>query len=129
MKTIRYERGERRYHLPDNPKLVRLLEGFDPEIGPFKLLMQRRHARDLRKWLFGPKGSRIVPEFNGNVAHFDGEMEFALPNGWRLRLCYGAPAYEIQASYVDAEFIPPPNRKKRPGQRQPKTRSTAQARA
>jgi hypothetical protein len=94
-------------HFPQHWKLERLLKSYDPEIGYFELTMWRRQARDLRKWLFGPKGSRIVPEFDGNLNHYDAVMEFDLPRGWTLRLTYGAPSWEIEAGEVDAEFIPP----------------------
>jgi hypothetical protein len=48
-----------------------------------------------------------VPEFDGDLNHYDGVMEFDLPRGWTLRLTYGAPSWEIEACEVDAEFIPP----------------------
>jgi hypothetical protein len=101
-------------HFPYHPKLERLLDGYDPGLGYFKLLLWRREARDLRKGLFGPKGSRVVPEFDGDLNYYDGEMEFDLPNGWLLRLTYGPPSFEMEAGDVVAEFIPPPMREKPP---------------
>jgi hypothetical protein len=66
--------------------------------------MKRRHARDLRKGLFGPQGLLDVPRGRG-------VRTFKLPNGWTLRLTY----YEAAcAGGVDAEFIPPESREERP---------------
>ena len=115
MQTKIYESAGRRYHLPYHAKLERLLRSFDPEIGPFELSMERRHARDLRIWLFGPTGSRVVPK-RRYLEDYDGRMEFDLPNGWLLRFDYAppAPAYVIRASEVDAEFIPPTMREEPP---------------
>ena len=93
---------------PDDPWLVWLLDrNYDPALGPLKLRMKRCHARDLRKGLFGPQGSRNVPDRYGGV------MAFKLPKAWTLRLTYYASGdydYErrrIKAGDVDAEFIPP----------------------
>jgi hypothetical protein len=93
---------------PDDPTLDRLLGGdYDPKVGPFKAQMKRRHARDLRKGLFGPEGLRNVPDRSGGV------MEFDLPKGWTLRLIYYAAGdYDFEhrlasAGDVGAEFIPP----------------------
>jgi hypothetical protein len=95
-------------HFPDDPRLERLLNSnFDPAVGAFKIRVQRRHARDLRKGLFGPEGGRNVPSKSGGVRTFD------LPNGWILRLTYHAVGtYTVKwrrltSSDVDAEFIPP----------------------
>jgi hypothetical protein len=45
-------------HFPQDPKLDWLLaSNFDPRLDYFELRMFRRNARDLRKGLFGPKGS------------------------------------------------------------------------
>ena len=41
---------------PSDADLDRLLDRYDPRVGYLKLSMKRRHARDLRKGLFGPKG-------------------------------------------------------------------------
>ena len=101
-------KASRPHHFPHHPALERLLASdYDPEIAPFTIEMQRRNARDLRKVLFGPKGVRKVPKFDGDLHHYNGEMEFDLPNGWRLRLTYEVPPYEIEAGDVIAEFIPP----------------------
>jgi len=93
---------------PDDPRLERLLDGnYDPAAGYLKLRIKRRHARDLRKGLFGPEGSRNVPDRYGGV------MAFKLPKGWTLRLTYyAAGQYDFErrrakAGDVDAEFIPP----------------------
>ena len=83
---------------PEDTQLDRLLaSNYDPENGYFKVRMFRRNARDLRKGVFGPVGSRDVPKGRG-------ERRFRLPNNWTLRLTY----YEAPwAGEVDAEFIPP----------------------
>jgi hypothetical protein len=95
-------------NFPEDERIESLLaSNFEPDIGYFKVLMKRRHARDLRKVFFGPKGSRIVPEFDGNLRYYDGEMEFELPGGWLLHLTYLPPSPEIEAGDVVAEFIPP----------------------
>jgi hypothetical protein len=93
---------------PDDPDLDRLLDRhFDPAIGGFTLRIKRRHARDLRKGLFGSKGLLNVPDRSGGV------MEFDLPKGWTLRLTYyAAGEYDFElrrmkAGEVDAKFIPP----------------------
>src|ERR1700730_13945421 len=100
-------------HFPEDPKLDRLLDSYDPTIGYFTLSLWRREARDLRKGLFGAKGSRVVPEFSGDLDDYDGVMEFSLPNGWRLRLTYGPPPSRTKAGNVEAEVIPPRARGKR----------------
>ena len=86
--------------------LERLLDrNYDPALGPLKLRMKRCHARDLRKGLFGPQGSRNVPD-----TETGGVMEFDLPKGWTLRLTYYAKGEferRAKAGDVDAEFIPP----------------------
>jgi hypothetical protein len=94
-------------HFPQDDRLERLMKGYDPAIGPFTLPLWRREARDLRKGFFGPKGSRKVPEFSGDLDDYDGVMEFHLPRGWRLRLTYDPPPARIRAGNVVAEFIPP----------------------
>jgi hypothetical protein len=93
---------------PDDLSLHRLIDsGFEPKIGRFQIRMKRRHARDLRKGLFGSEGLRNVPDKSGGV------MQFHLPNGWTLRLTYyAAGEYDFErrrmkAGDVDAEFIPP----------------------
>jgi len=93
---------------PEDPALDRLLNSnYDPAVGQFKLALWRREARHLRKGIFGPKGSRVVPKFSGDRDEYDGRMEFILPNGWRLRLTYSPPPYGRKAGDVQAEFIPP----------------------
>ena len=95
-------------HFPQDQKLDRLLDSyFDPGLDYFNLPMTRREARDLRKGLFGPKGSRVVPWFFGNLDEYNGFMEFDLPNGWRLHLTYAPPPSGFKAGMVEAEFIPP----------------------
>jgi len=112
---------------PSDADLDRLLDRYDPRVGYLKLSMKRRHARDLRKGLFGPKGLRSVPDESG------GEMEFDLPNGWTLRLTYyAAGRYNFEkrrgkAGDVDAEFIPPAMRTQRPRSKQELPRPTEQA--
>jgi hypothetical protein len=59
--------------------------------------MFRRNARDLRKGLFGPEGTRDVPKGRG-------ERRFGLPKGWNVRLTYHEAPW---AGVVDVEFIPP----------------------
>ena len=114
-------------HFPQDPKLDRLLDSYDPEIGRFELQMKRRHARALRKGLFGPKGLRRVPDRDG------GSMEFDLPYGWALRLTYyAAGGYDfkrrrMKAGDVDAEFIPPKTRKRTPNSLQRPTPSVEEA--
>src|SRR5215469_16595672 len=91
---------------PEDTTLDRLLNSnYDPAVGPFELLLWRREARDLRKGIFGPKGSKVVPTFTGDLDEYDGVMEFILPRGWLLRLTYEPPPWR-QAGSVKAEFIP-----------------------
>jgi hypothetical protein len=78
---------------PRDPRLDRLVEGYDANLVGFTLRMNRRHARDLRKGIFGPKGLRDVPGRRG------GEREFDLPGGWTLRLTYHA-AFGFEAGDV-----------------------------
>ena len=66
-------------HFPEDPRLDRLLAGYSPRVDYFKLRIKRRHARDLRKGLFGPQGVLDVPRGHG-------VRTFKLPNGWTLRL-------------------------------------------
>jgi hypothetical protein len=84
-------------HFPEDPRLDRLLADYSLRVGYFKLRMKRRHARDLRKGLFGPQGVLDVPRGRG-------VRTFELPKGWTLRLTYYETAW---AGDVDAEFIPP----------------------
>jgi hypothetical protein len=103
-----WQRLPRPPSFPKDPRLDRLLAStYDPGIGKFKLSLWRREARDLRKGIFGAKGSKVVPKFSGDPDEYDGVMEFDLPNGWRLRLTYERPARKIRAGNVEAEFIPP----------------------
>jgi hypothetical protein len=109
-----WQRLPRPRFFPEDPRLDRLLaSNYDPAIGDFKLSLRRREARDLRKGIFGPKGSRVVPKFSGDLDEYDGVMEFDLPNGWRLRLTYERPPRKIRAGEVAAEFIPPAMRAER----------------
>jgi hypothetical protein len=109
-----WQRLPRPFHFPKDRKLDRLLaSSYDPNTGYFKLSLWRREARDLRKGLFGAKGSRVIPEFSRDLDEYDGVMEFDLPNGWRLRLTYERPPSKIRAGNVEAEFIPPRTRRKR----------------
>jgi hypothetical protein len=101
-------------HFPEDPKLDQLIDGYDPGLGYFKLSLWRREARDLRKGLFGAKGSRVVPKFSGDLYDYDGVMEFNLPNGWRLRLTYDPPPSRFNAGNVEAEFLPPSTRRRHP---------------
>ena len=105
----------RPYHFPQDPALDRLLaSNYDRGLDGFKLCLWRREARDLRKGLFGPKGSRKVPKFTGKHDVHDGVMRFVLPNGWRLVLTYDPPPYSRIAGSVEAEFFPPrPYRRRR----------------
>jgi hypothetical protein len=109
-----WQRLPRPPHFPEDPTLDRLLaSNYDPRLDGFKLSLRRREARDLRKGVFGPKGSRVVPKFSGDLDEYDGVMEFDLPKGWRLRLDYHpAQGYDFErhkaeAGLVEAEFIPP----------------------
>jgi hypothetical protein len=98
---------------PRDPRLDRLLAStYDPGMEGFKLSLVRCEARDLRKGLFGPKGSRVVPKFSGDLDEHDGVMDFVLPKGWRLRLTYDPPPWR-KAGKVTAEFIPPVSRRER----------------
>jgi hypothetical protein len=123
--TDRYGRPP---NFPYGEKLEWLLLTYDPEIGYFKLAMKRRHARALRRVLFGPKGLREAPDCCG------GEMKFDLPKGWTLRLTYYCtPDYEVEggpveAGDVDAEFIPPASGEKAPARQQEPARPTAEVR-
>jgi hypothetical protein len=97
-------------HFPEDPRLDRLLDSnFDPRFGYFKLSMKRRHARDLRKGLFGPKGlKKDTPKGNG-------VRRLQLPGGWTLRLTYDAPPDDwSEPGDAVAEFIPPLGHRKRP---------------
>jgi len=98
---------------PEDVELERLLDGnYGPAVGNFKVRMKRRHARDLRKGLFGPRGLRDVPDRDTG-----GVMEFDLPKGWTLRLTYHAKGVferRTQAGEVDAEFIPSTMREEPP---------------
>jgi hypothetical protein len=87
---------------PSDPDLNRLLDGFSPRVGQFELQLRRREARDLRKGLFGPKGTRNLPKACGM-------QTFDLPNGWTVRLTYREKqAFRGEPGDVVAEFIPPP---------------------
>jgi hypothetical protein len=95
-------------HFPQHWRIDRLLAStYDPGMEGFTLSLLRREARDLRKGIFGPKGSRVVPKFSRNLDECDGVMVFDLPNGWRLRLTYERPRSRTKAGHVAAEFIPP----------------------
>jgi hypothetical protein len=102
-------------NFPPDEGLERLFaSNFDPDLGYFELRMQRRHARDLRRELFGSKGLREVPDEYGGV------MKFRLPNGWTLRLTYYEQEYDYEerhlaAGDVDAEFVPPTTREQPAG--------------
>jgi hypothetical protein len=103
-----WQRLPRPPSFPHDPRLDRLLAStYDPGMEGFKLSLVRCEARDLRKGLFGPKGSRVVPKFCGDPDEYDGVMEFVLPNGWRLRLIYEPRRSRRIAGSVEAEFIPP----------------------
>jgi len=103
--TDRYGRPA---NFPYDQKLEWLLLTHDPQIGRFKLRMKRRHARALRRELFGSKGVNIVPSDCG-------VMKFNLAKGWTLRLTYlgfDELAEGYVAGDVEAEFIPPASREK-----------------
>jgi hypothetical protein len=112
------DRNGRPPNFPYNQKLERLLLTYDPEIGYLELEMKRRHARALRRWLFGPNGVNIVPSDYG-------VMKFNLSKGWTLRLTFLGHD-ELAEGYadlgVDAEFIPPASGEKAPA------RATAEVR-
>jgi hypothetical protein len=109
-----WQRLPRPRFFPQDPRLDRLLAGnYDRGLAGFELSLRRREARDLRKGLFGPKGSRVVPMLSSKREEYDGLMEFDLPNGWRLRLTYRPPPSTRKAGQVDAEFIPPRARRSR----------------
>src|ERR1700738_615081 len=98
------DRHRRSANFPEDWRLKRLLRSYDPEIGYFKLKMKRRHARDLRRVLFGSKGLLEGPDGEGRV------MKFPPPKGWTLRLTYlefDEDARGYPTGDVDAEFIPP----------------------
>jgi len=108
-----WQRLPRPRFFPEDPTLDRLLaSNYDPRLDGFKLTLRRCEARDLRKGIFGPKGSRIVPRFSGDLNTYNRKMEFGLPRGWLLRLTYGPPLYNREAGEVDAEFIPPQARQR-----------------
>ena len=95
-------------HFLEDPRLDRLLDNYDPDVGYFELGLWRREARNLRKGLFGPKGLRDVPQGEG-VRTFD------LPRGWTLRLTYDVPPDDLtEPGNVVAEFIPPATRRRPP---------------
>jgi hypothetical protein len=101
-----WQRLPRPRFFPQDPRLDRLLaSSYDRGLDGFQLTLRRREARDLRKGIFGPKGSRVVPKSSGDS---DGVMSFNLPNGWRLRLAYEPrPASRRKPGKVEAEFNPP----------------------
>jgi hypothetical protein len=96
---------------PEDPQLAQLLaSGFDLTLSRFKLPLRRCEARDLRKGLFGPKGSRRVPKGGENDT-----MRFVLPKGWTLHLTYGSVGdWSVRRGgrpgHVEADFIPPRRR-------------------
>jgi hypothetical protein len=104
-----WHRLPRPRHFPEDPRLDRLLaNNYDRELNGFELSLWRREARDLRRGLFGSKGSRVVPKFSSDRDKCDGQMDFDLPNGWRLRLTYEPrPTSRRKPGKVEAEFIPP----------------------
>jgi hypothetical protein len=110
---VSYTRHGRPRSVPMAADSERLLDSyFEPRLGYFKLKLKRRHARDLRKGLFGPEGLRNVPDRSGGV------IEFSLPNGWTLRLTYYATGgfdeepSRRKAGNADVEFIPPPHKRR-----------------
>ena len=71
-----WQRLPRPRFFPQDPRLDRLLaSNYDRGLDGFKLTLRRREARDLRKGLFGPKGSRVVPSSSDDS---DGVMWFDL---------------------------------------------------
>src|SRR5690242_889299 len=99
---------------PQDPRLDRLLaSNYDRGFDGFQLTLRRREARDLRKGIFGPKGSRVVPMLSSKRKEYDGLMEFDQPYGWRLRLTYEPPPSRRRAGRVEAEFMPPRARRSR----------------
>ena len=110
-----WQRLPRPRFFPQDPRLDRLLaRNYDRGLDGFQLTLRRREARDLRKGIFGPKGSRVVPKSSGNRDKYHGVMEFDLPNGWRLHLAYEPrPASRRKPGKVAAEFIPPRARRSR----------------
>jgi hypothetical protein len=104
-----WQRLPRPHFFLHDPRLDRLLaSNYDRGCDGFNLSLWRREARDLRKGLFGPRGSRVVPKSSGNRDKHDGVMGFNLPNGWRLRLSYEpGPMSRRKPGKVAAEFIPP----------------------
>ena len=86
-------------HFPEDYRLNWLLRTFDPEIGPFKIEVFRRNARDLRKWLEGPSAFFDVPPD-------EGRRRVELPRGWEVIYCYHT-ACELEAARVTAHFRPP----------------------
>jgi hypothetical protein len=75
-----WQRLPRPRFFPEDPRLDRLLaSNYDPTLDGFKLTLRRCEARDLRKGIFGPKGSRIVPKFSGDLNTYNRKMEFDLP--------------------------------------------------
>jgi hypothetical protein len=108
-----WQRLPRPPHFPQAQTLDRLLaSNYSSAIDDFKLSLRRREARDLRKGIVGPKGSRAVPKFSGDPDEYDGVMKFDLPNGWRLRLTYEPPPSRRKAGEVNAEFIQPRARRR-----------------
>ena len=107
-----WQRLPRPRFFPQDPRLDRLLaSNYDGGFDGFELFLRRQEARDLRKGLFGPKGSRVVPKSSDDS---DGVMWFDLPNGWRLRFAYEPrPMSRRKPGQVDAEFIPPRLRRSR----------------
>jgi hypothetical protein len=93
-------------HFPYHYKLEELLRTFDPAIGPFRMEMFRRNARDLRKWLEGPQAVRDAPGAGLRIIE--------LPRGWELRLGYLTPPNPFQAGKVIAVFVPPPKEEEAP---------------
>jgi hypothetical protein len=103
-----WQRLPRPRFFPQDPRLDRLLaSNYDRGLDGFQLTLPRRGARDLRKGLFGPKGSRVVPMLSSKREEYDGLMEFDLSNGWRLRLTYEPRPSRRRTGRVEAGFIPP----------------------
>jgi hypothetical protein len=94
-------RSEWSGRLPYHEKLQHLLKTGDPGIGYFTVTMKRHEVQNLRKALFGPKGSRDAPKGAGTrmLVH---------PNGWRVQLNYAERGRTFSdAGEAIAQFIPP----------------------
>ena len=97
-----YEEAQtHRSHRSGWEKVDRLRASWDPAIGYFEVATTRHEAREIRRWLVGPKGLKDIPQEACTI-------DLDLPHGWTLRLLYDEPSSSFsKAGGVVAVFIPP----------------------